>query len=504
MGAALQLRPGETIGWRPMPSGQTLYLTCPAIQILGEGNRGGGKTETALVDYARDVGRWGGVWRGVIFARKYKQLDDVVAKAKRLFRKISPEARFLASKSDYKFVWPTGEELLLRIGNSLDDYWEYHGQEFPFIHFEELTRWPDDTFYEAMQSCNRCSTPGVRLRYSGTTNPFGPGHHWVKELFIKREDGTPIPAHTIIRTHSRVTLPTGEVLAVSTTRARIHIDLFDNKALIENDPAYLAKLSKIGNTAMRAAWLEGDWDIEVGGFLQGVWNSKRHAVAPFPIPYHWPRWRALDWGYAAPYSVGWYTRDPDGVIFRYRELYGYGGKPNTGSRETVSEVAARIKEAEAKEAAKKCEFRNNPADPSIWSMNGGSRSPDGRDITIGKLFADEGIRWTPAKTGPGSRVSGAQVVIDGLKRDNFRVFKTCKHWLRTVPVLMPDDNNWEDVDTESEDHAWDETRYSLVSRHRQASKDAPVQEAEPAIGSMAWLEKYDTGNRPAKRSAYRR
>ena len=39
------------------------------------------------------------------------------------------------------------------------------------------------------------------------------------------------------------------------------------------------------------------------------------------------------------------------------------------------------------------------------------------------------------------------------------VFNTCSDWIRTVPTLMRDDKNVEDIDTTSEDHIADETRY---------------------------------------------
>jgi hypothetical protein len=41
----------------------------------------------------------------------------------------------------------------------------------------------------------------------------------------------------------------------------------------------------------------------------------------------------------------------------------------------------------------------------------------------------------------------------------FQVFKTCKHFIRTVPNLVYDETNVEDVDTDGEDHIYDEWRY---------------------------------------------
>jgi len=39
------------------------------------------------------------------------------------------------------------------------------------------------------------------------------------------------------------------------------------------------------------------------------------------------------------------------------------------------------------------------------------------------------------------------------------VFSTCKHFIRTLPALVYDETDVEDVDTDGEDHIYDELRY---------------------------------------------
>ena len=43
-------------------------------------------------------------------------------------------------------------------------------------------------------------------------------------------------------------------------------------------------------------------------------------------------------------------------------------------------------------------------------------------------------------------------------------FSTCTHTIRTLPALQHDDKRPEDVDTDGEDHAGDETRYACSAR----------------------------------------
>jgi len=450
-----ELNPVHVV-WSPYPGGQQKFISCPVKEIFGEGNRGGGKTDTLIMTFLKEVGvGHGAAWTGVLFRREYKHLDDVVKKCKRWIPQLFPDARWLASKGDYKWVFKTGEELLLRTMKDADDYWSFHGHEYPWIAWEELTNWPTDDCYEVMKSCNRCSVPGIQKKYLSTGNPFGAGHGWVKEYFID------IGAEGTVKVDEQ-----------GNARVRIHIDLDDNPAILENDPDYVKSLDGIKNPELRKAWREGDWDIVVGGFLQGIWDRKKHVVKPFNIPADWPRWRAGDWGFAAPYSIGWYTISPDGVIYRYRELYGYGGKANKGSRESAPDVAAKMLALEKIERKSGIEFKRNPMDSSIWSNIGA-------EITIEELFRKAGVRWVKTNKAKGSRVNGAQVIMNALENGQFKVFDTCEHWLRTVPVLMPDSNNWEDVDTEMEDHAWDETRYSLTSRHKVLSREMKKEEPKP-------------------------
>src|SRR5512139_2551844 len=94
---------------------QFLALQCDCNQIFFHGARGRGSTEAQLVAFARRVGLgYGHYWRGVIFDREYKNLDDLVSKSHTLFQAIGGGAQFKASRSDYKWCWPTGEELLIR------------------------------------------------------------------------------------------------------------------------------------------------------------------------------------------------------------------------------------------------------------------------------------------------------------------------------------------------------------------------------------------------------
>jgi len=443
---ALKNIPESSI-WAPNPGGQVDFLLCPIREVLLEGPRGTGKTEVLLAKFASQCGKGYGLkWKGVIFRREYKHLDDIVSKSKNLFNQIKNAPTFLSSKSDYKWVFPDGEELLFRAVKTVDDYWSYHGHELPFIGWDELPNWPDCEIYEMFRSINRSPVVGMPRFYGSTANPYGAGHGWVKRYWI---DPCPIPS------------PGGVAIeGVRGIRVRCHVDLAENPFIYENDPEYIESLKNDPNKERRKAWFFGDWNVQVGGYFDGYWSNKLHVVRPFTPPITWRRWRAMDWGFARPYSIGWYTMDPDDTIFRYRELYGWGGKENLGTREYANEVAKRVRGIEKQEIRDGAVFRNNPADSQIWAG-------EGHEQNIADRFAarPNKILWTPCSKGKGSRVNGWDICREMLAKVRFKVTSDCTHFLRTVPSLIADSCNWEDVDTEQEDHCGDEWRYSMVSRH---------------------------------------
>ena len=435
--------------WAPLPGAQFQFLTCPIYEALMEGTRGGGKTDTLLMSFAQNTGRgFGQHWRGVLFRLTYPQLADVVAKSKRWFTQFFPDAKF--NKADYVWEWPDGEMLFFRYGATEDDYWNYHGHEYPWLGFEELTNWRDLQFYEAMQSTCRSSYPGMPRMVRATCNPFGKGHGPVKDRFRLGRDG--IPPGTVIRE------------AGQKPRVAIHSTLQENKILLANDPEYLQTLQAITDPNRRKAWLDGDWDIHVGAFFDGAWDAKRHIVQPFPIPASWKVWKAMDWGFAAPYCVLWLAMDPDGCIYVWRELYGKGEKDGEGSREPADVVARKVRKIEEHDERMGYEYRMNLADPAIFSNTGTNN-------TIGGIFRSCGIRWQEAWNGKGSIANGAQEIMRLLAEDKLKIFSTCKHLLRTLPSIGPDDTDPEKYDSDGEDHAVDALRYGCMRRRRRPDEE---------------------------------
>lgn len=147
------------------------------------------------------------------------------------------------------------------------------------------------------------------------------------------------------------------------------------------------------------------------------------------------------------------------MIYVWRELYGYGGKPNVGSREDAGAVARKILAIESGDARNGYEYRANLADPAIFS-------PTGTGPSVATAMRNEGVKWVPAWNAKGSRINGAAEIVRRLAEGKLKFFSTCKHCIRTIPALDPDPLNPEDVDSDEEDHCWDALRYSIMRKRR--------------------------------------
>ena len=175
--------------------------------------------------FLRHVGKgYGQFWRGVIFDLEFDHLGGLVAESKKWFGKFGDGAKFYESTSAYKWVWPTGEELLFRHVKKVSDYEGFHGHEYPFLGWNELTKHASSELYDKFMSVNRSSfdpilntpkndkgeyltpnglpLPPIPLEVFSTTNPNGPGHNWVKRRFINVA-----PRGTVVRTSVEIYNP---------------------------------------------------------------------------------------------------------------------------------------------------------------------------------------------------------------------------------------------------------------------------------------------------------
>jgi len=398
-------------------------------------------------------------YRCLIFRDTVPQLEGLISRSRELYTAAFPKARYNSNEKVWKF--PSGASIFFGYMQREQDKFNYQGKAYDVIMFDELTHFTE-SMYDYLKSRNRPTGSGTRVYIRASCNPDGKGLGWVKNRFI-----TPAPAGTTIWEEHDVYFPDGHVEKLKRDRVFIQSNIFDNKKLLENDPNYLATLAALPE-AERNALLYGQWDSFTGQVFTEWRNDPTHykdkkfthVIEPFDIPMNWKIVRGFDFGYAKPFSVAWYAADPWGKIYRIKEYYGCKkDKPNVGLCINPYEIAAEIKKIESEDEMLKDRYITGVADPSIWDVSRGK--------SIADMMSDSPnfIYWT---AGDNTRLAGKmqyhyRLAFDENGDTMFQVFNTCRDFIRTVPMLTYSDRHPEDIDTDMEDHIYDECRYVLMS-----------------------------------------
>jgi len=430
------------IVWQPQRGPQTAFLACPVFEIFFGGARGGGKTDAVLGEWAVHADRYGKSAIGLMVRRSRVELTETFERAKTIFTPLG--ASF--TTMPMRVVMPGGARLTFAYLERDADAEAYQGHSYTRVYVEEAGNFPTAAPILKLFATLR-SGDGVPCQIRLTGNPGGPGHQWVKARYI---DPDPLGWRVITDAESGL------------ERVYIPSRVGDNTHL---GPDYVQRIKASGSATLVKAWLDGDWSIIAGAFFP-EFSTLSHVVPAQELPPSWARFRAMDWGSAKPFSVGWYaisdgsmSRFPRGALIRYREWYGSTGEPNTGLRMTAEQVADGILAREKADGPRML----GVADPAIFSEDGGP--------SIGERMHRRGVifrRADNARVAQRGAMGGwdqvrARLIGDGEKPALY-LFDTCRDLIRTLPGLQHDKARAEDVDTEGEDHAADELRYACMSR----------------------------------------
>ena len=407
----------------PFPA-QIPFFTSRAAHTCYGGSRGPGKS-------------WAMRRKFVFLALKYRNLNLL------LLRRTLPELRenhvvhllkdthgFAKYNSTERVLtFATGSRIIMGYCKSEADVLQYQGQEYDVVGMEEathFTKWQ----WEQLTLMNRNTRTDFKPRMYYTCNPGGVGHAWVKELFIDKNyrNGEQPEDYCFIK-------------------ARV----YDNPAIMQNNPDYIRRLEALPED-LRRAYLDGDWDVFTGQYFR-EFRREVHTVEPFPIPAHWRRYRAIDYGLDMLACL-WGAADDMGNLYIYRELC----KKDL----IVSEACKAIFASEAPSETPFCTY----APKDIWQRSRATGQ------TMAQMFAEGGLPLTPVAN---SRVDGWLNIKEWLRprpdgmggeAPRLRIFNTCRELIANIPLLQHDDKDPNDVATEPHDitHAPDALRYMLDGR----------------------------------------
>lgn len=466
MAAAALARSDVAVVWEAQPGPQTALIACPVFEVFFGGARGGGKTDGMLGDFLEHADAYGEHAIGLMVRRTRIELGETIERSRTIYGPLGWQFH----EQDKMWRAPNGARLRFAYLERDQDAEGYQGHSYTRVYIEEIGNFPSDKPVLKLMATLR-SGAGVPVGFRATGNPGGPGHAWVKKRYID-----PAPAGWRVIRDALTGLE----------RVFIPSKVSDNQYVGQQ---YVNQLRGAGSVTLVRAWLEGDWSVVEGAFFD-CWSTEAHVLRPFELPDDWLRFRSADWGFARPFSVGWWAvvgddfrTDgqilPRGAIIRYREWYGCSGTPNEGLRMPAEQVGAGIREREAGDR-----ISYGVLDPAAFASDGG---PSIAERMARGTTGNNGVTFRPADN---KRVAarGAMGGWDQMRsrllgdpdgRPMMFVFSTCTDFIRTVPALQHDVVKPEDLDTDGEDHAADEGRYACMSRPwvpatRQSAKPKPL------------------------------
>lgn len=379
---------------------------------------------------------------GLIVRKTYPEL---LANHIRKFFVEYPFVRDWYNKAEKTIYYPGGSTTEFSYLQHTDDVYTYQGREYEDVSIDEITQHEEEVF-KILRSSVRTSNkqfakknqPSMLL----TGNPGGIGHAWAKRIFVDRNFKEEEDADEFDFVQAKV---------------------FDNKALMDADPAYLKRLQDLPED-LRRAYLEGDWDIFAGQVFS-EFRREHHVIKPYVPSQKFPHFLWIDWGYSgkdshegafAAYSSSIiktkYHGDYFNRVITYKEWYGKYKTPEEWAETIYRQSPIPY-------------YREGRTDPAMHNAQQSGA------VSIAKLMMRKwkelnGRNWVTLKKGSNNRIERVatihnwlSIAPDGLPY--WLISENCPHLVRTLPLLVYDETNPEDVDTEGEDHPYDSSGYGL-------------------------------------------
>ncbi len=302
------------------------------------------------------------------------------------------------------------------------DTLRYQGQEYDIIAIDEATQLTEYQF-STLKGCLRGVGKYPRRMYL-TCNPGGVGHSWVKRLFIDRR------------------FREGET---ASDYKFIQALVYDNKVLTERDPEYVEGLKSLPDR-LRAAWLEGRWDLFEGQFFP-EFSRELHVCAAHEV--EGMRFCAFDYGFDRFALLVCSVRDGNLTVLR----------EHCESNLTISEAGERLMRICGLERERGHEIRYAVASPDLWNRR--------QESGLSGFEIMSKVCDVPLIKADNRRIPGWRALREALHREGgLKIFEGCRELIESMESLLTDTAEPEDASDEphSVTHAPEALRYAVMSR----------------------------------------
>ena len=328
-------------------------------------------------------------------------------------------------EGDQEYRYPSGARIMVA---GLDDPEKVGSTEFDMVYVQEATELDSDDWGMLLRGLRN----GV-LSYQqilADCNPSAP-EHWLKQ---RCDSGA---CQLVESSHQDNPVLWDRDQVDWTDQGRSYI------ASLDSLEGYLYKRLRLG------LW------VAAQGMYFTEFEPAVHVCDSFPIPEDWPKWVAVDYGFAVPFCALWFARSPETrQVFIYREIYAPGLRDEQQAQlileRTLDEnLVLRV------------------LDPSMFNMRTEQQRP-----SIAQVYANSGLY--PVVPGMNNRKQGWAIVRRALAHSGedgprLQVMRDrAPNLLRELPSLVMDPLDPEDVADKVNgqkvaDHAADALRYGLCA-----------------------------------------
>jgi hypothetical protein len=384
----------------------------------------------------------------MIFRRKFNDLwEDHIQKFFTQF----PILRQWYNVQNKELTLPNGSVIAFRYAEHEGDIDDFLGKEYMDVMIDEATQLSERSLVK-FEGCNRWpALPDIRAKTLHMMNPGGPGHAYMRRLYLKRE------YHAGERPDDYAFVQARAWDNVEWARAALaESNLSDRQYYAMSDEArfeFFITKTQYGKQlnalppALRIGWLLGDWEQFAGQYFD-CFDPTRH-VRPCGAISEWePRWLGIDWGFGHDAACYWNARD-GAKIKTYREMVLAGRSPAALAEEIVARTPA---------------DERHRIDAIYLSHDAFAQrtSPETIALQMGEVFSRYGMPQ-PIQADK-DVVGGAALLYELLRSGQWEIDPSCVKLIECLPMVTRDEDDPEKTVKFEGDDPYDAIRYAMKMR----------------------------------------